>query len=131
MDRYFGFQLKDLGKAWRTRGALPSCLENGWRLLLACGEALPGLHPLKERGQRIPDGACDPNKGWPIPPHAGFGQPAEADLENLGRFLGRKKMDGGRGRRLRPRAAGKRGLRSHFRFPSVDGRQEASRTNVG
>jgi hypothetical protein len=40
-------------------------------------------------------------------------------------------MDGGRGRRLRPRAAGKRGLRSHFRFPSVDGRQEASRTNVG
>jgi len=46
--------------------------------------------------------------------HARFGQPGQADLQQLGRFLGRENDDDRHGRPLRRRAAGERRLRGHF-----------------
>ncbi len=69
------------------------------RLLLARRQALPGLHPLDQRGFSITDGAADPDIGRAVAAHPRLGEPGEADLENRGRFL-RRHHRGNRSRRF-------------------------------
>jgi hypothetical protein len=105
----------------RTTGGslapLPAMLPLGLcgpRLLLAGRQPLPGLHPLEQGGFAVAYGPADRDVGGAVTAHARFGQPGQADLQQLGRFLGREKDDDRHGRPLRRRAAGERRLRGHF-----------------
>ena len=42
------------------------------RLLPARGEVLVGLHPLQQGQLAVTNGAANPDKGWPVAPHAGL-----------------------------------------------------------
>ena len=75
------------------------------------------FHPLQERHLGVANGTANLDVGWSITPHPRLGEPGDADLEKLGRLLGREQYDGRRGRFLRRRASGKRRLRGHFRIP--------------
>src|SRR5258706_11904634 len=86
-------------------------------LLLARRKTLPRLHPLQQSSLAVADRPTDPDVGRPVAAHARLRQPGDADLEKLGRLLGREQHDGRRGRFLRRRASGKRRLRGHFRSP--------------
>jgi hypothetical protein len=101
------------GSLAALRAMLPHGL-CGPRLLLAGRQPLPGLHPLEQGGFAVANGPADRGVRGAVAAHARFGQPGQADLQQLGRFLGREKDDDRHGRPLRRRAAGERRLRGHF-----------------
>ena len=45
---------------------------NEGRLLLARGHVLVGLHPLQQGQLAVTNRAANPDKGWPVAPHAGL-----------------------------------------------------------
>jgi hypothetical protein len=112
----FQLQGEDLEKLSELQGKSSSGLRSAC-LLLACRQALPRLHPLQQSSLAVADGPADADVGWAVAAHARLRQPGDADLEKLGRLLGREQHDGRRGRFLRRRASGKRRLRGHFRSP--------------
>ena len=72
----------------------------------------------------------NPDEWRAVAAHARLREPGDADLEKLGRLLGREQYDGRRGRFLRRRASGKRRLRGHFRSRLAMMRIEAQRPGV-
>jgi hypothetical protein len=97
-------------------------------LLLARRQALARLHPLEQGALGVADGPADLEVGGPVAPHARLRQPGEADLEDLGRFLGGEQGGDRHGRLLRRAGADGRRLRSHFElFPSAVARLVALR----
>jgi hypothetical protein len=118
MDHYSGVDLDNPERTWLTWHILLWAREIG--LAFTRRHALLRLHPLDKSSFRIANGAANLDEGRPITAHARLGQPREADLEKLGRFLGREKNNNRRGRLRQRYGAFKGGLRCHFRkFPNL------------
>jgi hypothetical protein len=122
-------QGEDLEKLSQPPGTSSSGLSSAC-LLLARRQALARLHPLQQSSLAVADRPTNPDVGRAVAAHARLGEPGDADLEKLGRLLGREQYDGRRGRFLRRRASGKRRLRGHFRSRLAMMRIEAQRPGV-
>jgi hypothetical protein len=68
------------------------------RLLLAGRQALPGFHPLQQRGLGVTDRPAHLDVRRAVAAHARLGEPGQADLKKLGGFLRRQQHDGRSGR---------------------------------